>query len=110
MRPLSAAALGKSHTDPVGRPVGGAAEAAALDECFEQVDGMAVLGRPVPRNAPGDRAQNVTGQLRNPDPRQDEEAGIVGDAAQREGTLGGTPTDPPVPGRKAKGSGFVVCG
>lgn len=57
MRTLSAGSLGKFHTGPIGRPVGGAAEAAVLDESFDQMDGMVIFDDRVRRNSTGDRAR-----------------------------------------------------
>ena len=65
---------------------------------------MAVLGLPVRRDARGDAAQEMTGQVGDADPGEDEEAGVVDDPGQRDGALGRGPADPPVT------RGTVPCG
>ena len=44
---LATAALGLAHVNPVGGLVAGAAEAIALDEGLDQIDGMAISSLPV---------------------------------------------------------------
>jgi hypothetical protein len=39
--------FGLSHIDPIGGLIGGALEATLIDEGFEKVEGMAIIGWPV---------------------------------------------------------------
>jgi hypothetical protein len=60
---LPTPAFGLSDQQPVGGPVTGSAEAAAVDKGFQQFDGMAVLALPIRSDACGDTAEQMTGQV-----------------------------------------------
>ena len=79
---VAAAALGGAYIAPVGRPVAGAPESVYLHEGLQHEQAMAVLFLPVPPDTPGDDGKDVAGQVGNPHPRQDQEAGVVGQMLQ----------------------------
>lgn len=79
LRVVTAAPLRLSDANPIGSPVADAAKPFLIDEGFEHIEGMSVLARPVVANASGDGSENVTGQMRNTDPGQNEKSHIVRD-------------------------------
>ncbi len=90
---LAAPSLGLADADPVGGAVAGALEAGAVDEGLDQMDWMAVLGQPVGREAAGYAREQVRGQMRDANPGEDEEAGVVGSPVQPLGTGSVAPAD-----------------
>jgi len=56
---LPGTALGLSHPQPVGGLIRGAGEVIALDEGFEQINGMAVFALPVGAQTTGNPAENM---------------------------------------------------
>jgi hypothetical protein len=75
---LSGASFGLTDIEPVSCLVADALEAVAFDKGLSHVDGMTVFVHPILPDASKDPAKNMTGQMRNTNPGQDEEAGIVG--------------------------------
>lgn len=98
---LAAAPRGVAHMLPVGGPVAGGGEAVALDEGLQPLETVAVLGPPVRVNAAGHRAEQVTGQMRNAHPGQDQKARVVGQLRQPLAPLRVDPTQKPVSRRTA---------
>ena len=72
---------GPAQQDPVGSPVTGAAEPLWIHECFQEVDRVPIDPLPVLGQEPGHPPQQMRGQVRDFDPRQDQEAKVVGDQA-----------------------------
>ncbi len=60
----------------------GASEAVALNEGFEEDGSIAVSPFPIVAQTPGSRSQNARRQIPGPDPRKDQEPGVVGNAVQ----------------------------
>jgi hypothetical protein len=58
---LSPAALCFTDPYPVGGEITCASETLPIDETFEQVDGVSVLGHPVGGNPAGNRSEDMTG-------------------------------------------------
>src|SRR6266496_779552 len=60
---LAAAALGLTDTGPVGGPIDRGAEAVDLDEAFQQIEIVLVLGAPIRADAALDLAQQMAAQM-----------------------------------------------
>ena len=67
---------------PARGPVAGSTEAAAFDKGFEQLHPMAVALDPELGNASAHLPEQMAGQMRHPDPGQDQKAGVVGEQRQ----------------------------
>src|ERR1035438_9686126 len=92
-------ALGLAQANPIGGSVASARKALPVHEGFQQPNWLPILGLPVLADAPADLAQNVAGQMRHPDPGEDEKTRVVDDPSQLAGALQGTPANPLVPHR-----------
>ena len=57
--------FGLSHIDPIGGLVGGAFEAALIDEGFEQIEGVAKRGEPVLTEAFDIEGEELGGKVRD---------------------------------------------
>ena len=79
---VAATPLGGAEGHPVGRPVAGSPEAAAIHEGFQRINRMAILALPVGANLSADRPEQVAGQVRHRDPGQDQKARVVGQARE----------------------------
>ena len=79
---IAGAALGLTGEDPVCRPVTDAPEQGAVDKSFKHIDGMSILFFPVFADAMGYPGEDMTGQMGNPDPGQDEKAHVVRQVTQ----------------------------
>jgi hypothetical protein len=90
------AAAPRALTDPlpVGGPIADTAIATAIDEGLQAMERVAILRRPIGLDALRDAREEMTGQVRNPDPGQDEKAGVVCHVGQVALARQGTPTDP----------------
>ena len=77
-----AAALGLTDTDPVGRPVARAGEAALVDEGLHERRGIAVTLPPVSGEGSGDSGEDRRGEVSHVSVGQDEEAGVSDDELQ----------------------------
>lgn len=75
---IAGSAFGLAEANPVGCFVASSLEAVALDEGLQQKDGMPVLAHPVAAYSFCDSRQNVTCQVRDRDPGQDEKPAVVG--------------------------------
>ena len=77
--PLSSGPLG--FLPPLGLVMsseeGRLLEAAAIDEGLQAIEGVAMLRDPIGLDSPRDPREDMTGQVRNPDPGQDEKSGVV---------------------------------
>src|SRR4051812_48848382 len=76
-----AAPCGMSQQDPVSGPITGSAKPAGIDEGFGEVNRMAVHPFPVAAQGAGHLPQKMRGQVRNPNPWQDQEPRVVGEEA-----------------------------
>ncbi len=94
LRVVAAAPLRLSDANPIGSPVTDAAKPLLIDEGFEHIDGMSILVHPVVANAFGDGSENVTGQMRNTDPWQNEKSHVVCDEWQSLLPSSRIPADP----------------
>jgi hypothetical protein len=92
-----ASALGKPHVNPVGCLVAGALKTLAVDKGLQKEDRMVVYFLPVSGEEPGHAAQDMGGQIRNLNPGQDEEAGILGNKMKVSISVSGWPPDKPIP-------------
>jgi hypothetical protein len=92
---------------PVGGPIADTAIAAAIDQALQAIEGVAILGHPIGLDAPRDSREQMTGQVRNPNPGQDEKSRVVRHVGQVALTHRRRPTDPSIAratleGRRAK--------
>ena len=71
MGALTAASLGLAQRDPIGGPIAGACKALVIHEGLQQIEGLTILGLPVGGDPAADPAQDVAGQVRHAQPRQD---------------------------------------
>src|SRR5437764_12657407 len=76
---LASSSLGLADPYPIGGSVSSAGKTVALHKALQQINGMAIFGLPIPIEAAGNPAQNITGQVRYPRPRSDQKASVVGD-------------------------------
>src|SRR6266446_9520585 len=81
-RALASPALGLAQENPIGGAVAGAGKVLPVHEGFQQPDRLPILGLPILADAPAGLAQNMTGQMRHPDPGKDEKARVVDDQPQ----------------------------
>lgn len=93
--------------NPVGCLVTGAAESLCVYECLQYVHGVAVFFYPVTTDTPGYPGEDMTGQVRNRDPRQNEEPCVIRKVGELSLTALLIPADKPIaggglPGRGAK--------
>ena len=79
---LSASSTGVADPQPIGGPIAGAPEEVSLNEGFYQLDWMAVFLLPIDGETPGDLTKNMAGQMRYPDPGQNQKPGVIGDEVQ----------------------------
>lgn len=79
---VAAAPSGADDALPVRRLVAGFPEAIPFHEALQPLEAMATASLPVDVDAVDHLAQEVAGQVRNPYPRKDDEAGVAGDAAE----------------------------
>ena len=77
MAVIAAAPRALADQLPVGGPIAHTAIAAAIDEGLQAIEGVAILRHPIGLDAPRDPRQEMTGQVRNLDPGQDEKSGVV---------------------------------
>src|SRR5205085_5596874 len=77
-----ATARSPAHQYPVGSAVAGSAKTAGIDEGLGEVDRMAVHPLPVCGQRARYAAQYVRSQMRHFDPRQNQEARVVGIEAE----------------------------
>src|SRR5664279_1667141 len=71
--------LAKQH--PVGRAVASSAESLRVHERLKKINRMPVHALPISGDAPRHAAQDMRCQVLDPDPRQDQEPGVVSDEA-----------------------------
>ena len=83
--------LTKQH--PVGRSVTGSTESLGIHEGLQKVNRMPVHPLPVIGDPRRHAAENVRRQMFDPDPRQNEKAGVVGDEADIAAPRFGAPAD-----------------
>ena len=102
---IAGTAPGLTGEDPVCRPVTDAPEQGAVDKGFEQIDGMSILLFPVSADAAGNPGEDMTGQMGNPDPGQDEKAHVVRQVTQVAFPVLPCPADEGIPWRCFPGSG-----
>src|SRR2546425_9226668 len=76
---LASSSFGLADASPIGGSVSGAGKTVGLHKALQQINGMAILGLPITPDAVGNPAQNITGQVRHPRPRNDQKASVVGD-------------------------------
>ncbi len=76
---LASASLGLADPYPIGGSISSAGKTVALHKALQQINGMAIFGLPIPVDAAGNPAQNITGQVRHPRPRNNQKARVVGD-------------------------------
>ena len=105
---LAAASGRRSRTNPVGRFIAGSRESARDRQRFPPArSGGRTWSSQSPDSRRKDLTQNPTGQMRHPDPGQNQESRIVGDPMQPLLLLKRTPSDELVagaalPGRRSK--------
>ena len=97
---LAAASLCLAGAGPVGGAVAGAFESGPVNKGFDEVDGVAVLGRPIGCEPADNMCQEVTGKVRDADPGEDEEPGIIGGPVEAVGAGGIAPADEAVAGSR----------
>ena len=76
---LASSSLGLADPYPIGGSVSSGSKTVALHKALQQINGMAIFGLPIPIEAAGNPAQNITGQVRHPRPRNDQKPSVVGD-------------------------------
>jgi hypothetical protein len=91
---LASPALSYGDGLPVGGLIGDALKAALLDEGFEQHGGITVAALPIPGQDLEYLAQDVAGQIRHLDLRQDQPTAVVDDAMQIFAARFERPADP----------------
>ncbi len=91
-----AAALGSSDVESVGGLVAGAREAVLMDEGLRRHRTSGAVWLPVVRELASGHGQAPGGQVGQPPPGQDQEAGVVGEAVQVALALVVAPGDEPV--------------
>ena len=74
---IAGAALGLAGKNPVCRLITNAPEQGSVNKGLQQIDGVTILLMPVSADTTGDPGEDMTGQMGNPDPGQDEEAHVV---------------------------------
>ena len=94
-----------TEVGPVGGLVAGAGKAVFLDEGFGENDGMAVALEPVLAKTLGGKRKEPGGEVSNPCPRQDEEAGVVDEEMEALPTFLRGPADEAIPTRDLEGRG-----
>jgi len=105
-----ATALSVADMDPVGGPIGSAGKTIFLDESLEENRAVAVARLPMGREAFGDTSEDARGKVVRSDPREDEEASIVGDEMEKTFALLVGPTDELVTRSDFPGSGSEAEG
>src|SRR5664279_4879602 len=75
------APCGSSQYCPVRRPIAGSAEPFRVNEGFQKIDRVPVDAFPVLRDLAGHATQDMRGQVRNSDPRQNQKPSVVGEEA-----------------------------
>src|ERR1035437_8870427 len=70
---------GSSQHYPVRRPITGPAESFRVDEGFQKIDRVPVDAFPILRDLAGHAAEDVRSQVRDSDPRQNQNGGVVGE-------------------------------
>ena len=103
-----AAALRLAQMDPVGGALAGALEARRFAERFQQHGTHAVALLPVVGELSLEAGEQVGGQRREPDPGQDEIAGVIDDQGQVALAGGGIPADEAVAGGGFPGRGAAA--
>jgi len=88
-----AAALGLADVAPVGGTIAGAAKALGVDEGFQENGGKAVAVFPIEGELGRGAREDVGGEVFDPDPREDEEPGIVDHEVQVAFSLLGGPAN-----------------
>ena len=92
-----ATSRGLAQHDPVGSSVTSAAEFLWIHERFQEVDRVSIDPLPVFGQEPGHPPQQMRGQVRDFDPRQNQEAKVVGDQADVVSTSFRRPANEAVP-------------
>ena len=95
---VTAAPLGLTHIDPVGGLITNTPEALPFQKGFQEIKGVVVPGHPVGANPPGDLAQDVAGEMENPDPGQNQKAHVVGQKLEVGFTGSSIPANKIIPG------------
>ena len=90
---LSTASLSLADAGPVRSAVAGALETGTVDEGLDQVDGVAILGLPIGREAAGKTCEHVRGQMWNANPGEYKEADVVGNPRKALGPSRFVPAD-----------------
>jgi len=107
---VAPASRGAPDIDPVGRPVAAAGEPVLLDEGLQQQRGVPVAGPKILLHLTGRPGKELAGQIRDPNPGQDEKSAVVEDPLSPLVPLPAIPAYPPVPrlqreGGRAKADG-----
>lgn len=103
LRPTAAihapAALREAHLDPVGGAIATPVIAGLIDQSFQQHRLCAISGPPVARQLARRPGEDMAGQVRHPDPRQNQKAAVIDRLRQVRLAGGGAPTDVGIPRR-----------
>ncbi len=84
--------------DPTRGPVAGSPKPIAIHEGLQQFDAVSVLGCPIGIEATDDMPQQMTGQMWDAHPRQNQKASVVGQARKTAAALIRIPPDPLIAG------------
>src|ERR1017187_9056645 len=97
------AALRETYLCPVGGAITAAVITRPIHQCFQQHWLSAISGKPIAGQLPRRQGEDMAGQVRRPDPGQNEKAAVVD--YQRQVVLAGrlAPTDARIPGRHLPG-------
>ena len=79
---IAGAAFGLAGKNPVCRLITNAPEQGSVNKGFQQIDWVTILFMPVGADATGDPGEDMTGQMGNPDPGQNEKAHVVRQVTQ----------------------------
>jgi hypothetical protein len=82
---------------PIGRPISRCFEAADFDKALQQGQLDSKPCAPILRQAPSQLGQEVTGQVSDSNPRQQQKAAVIGDALQMKAPLLIAPADKSIP-------------
>lgn len=97
--------LGETHMNPVGRLIAGPLESFAIHKGLQKDNRMVVNFLPVLWEDSGHSAQEVRCQMRNLDPGQNEEAGVLGNKMDVSISVSGLPSDEVIPRGHLPGCG-----